>query len=298
MRRFLAPLVALVLTLALGGHQAGANPITWNYSPDGTSASLPGSATVQGNLGVTGNTTLQNLTVNGSANLPVASITCSSLPALTGPVTTSPGTSGCATSITGNAVTLGDLAQIAGGSLIGTPKGSSATPSAIAVTECNDTSYNGLTYWTGTFFGCDLPGQYPGTETNDNAAAQMMGEYIASSVGPTTVALTTSTVAEVTSVSLTAGDWNCWANESFSGPSASVTGLTGAINTSIALPTPPNGGAYFSIPAAFSDSSPTFPVGMIRESLASTTTIYLVVEAVFSAGTLDAGGSIACRRAR
>lgn len=300
MRRFLAALAAvLTLTLALGGRQAGANPITWNYSPDGTSASLPGSATVQGNLGVTGNTTLNNLTVTGSTNLPVASISCSSLPALTGPVTTNPTVTGCATSITANAVTLGDLAQIAGASLIGNAAGSSATPAAVPITACSAGSAAGLTYWSGTGFGCYAPGQYPGTVTNDNAAAGDVGEYISASNAPTAVAMSSGITATLASVSLTPGDWNCWGDESFSGGAGTFNTVIGAIvaGTTV-IPSPPGTGAYYDAPATITDASPTFVVGTTRVSIAANTTVYLLGSMTISSGTVDGGGFIACRRAR
>src|SRR5690349_16625741 len=50
-----------------------------------------------------------------------------------------------------------------------------------------------------------------GTATNDDAAAGKIGEYIESEVlSGSAVSLTTNTAANITSISLTAGDWDVW----------------------------------------------------------------------------------------
>jgi hypothetical protein len=52
-----------------------------------------------------------------------------------------------------------------------------------------------------------------GTTTNDNAPAGNNGEYVSSSVAKTTpVTLVSATPANLTSVSLSAGDWDCSAD--------------------------------------------------------------------------------------
>jgi hypothetical protein len=62
-------------------------------------------------------------------------------------------------------------------------------------------------------YGSGVPavGQIPGTATNDDAAAGKLGEIISSNiVVGSAVSLTTNTPANITSLSLTAGDWDVW----------------------------------------------------------------------------------------
>lgn len=139
----------------------------------------------------------------------------------------------------------------------------------------------------------------PGTTTNDNATAGNIGQIIESEVlSGAAVSLTTGTQTDITTISLTAGDWDAWATIAFlTGATTVVAASIGGINTvSATLPTPPGKGAYFAI----SGNTPgvLFPVGTRRLSLASTTTIYLVGYSVFSTSTQAAYGYLGARRVR
>jgi hypothetical protein len=144
---------------------------------------------------------------------------------------------------------------------------------------------------------------FPGTATNDSASAGQVGEIMESTVVTgSAVALTTATSANVTSISLTAGDWDVWGNVWFS--PAATTSITrdggGISTTSATMPTSPGAGARFlNIHAAVVPNN-VFgsTVGMTRVSLASTTTVYLVAEATFTVSTLGAYGYIGARRVR
>lgn len=142
-----------------------------------------------------------------------------------------------------------------------------------------------------------------GTGTNDNAAAGKVGEIIESTVlVGSAVALTTATPANVTSISLTAGDWDVWGNVWYS-PAAttSITIHQGAINTTSAtLPTAPGAGAFYKVIEAALVPNAIFgeSVGQRRISIASTTTVYLVAQATFTVDTLSAYGYIGARRVR
>ena len=143
-----------------------------------------------------------------------------------------------------------------------------------------------------------------GTTTNNNANAGSVGEYISSSVPDTTVSLTNNAPANITSVSLTSGDWQCSGNVSFlPANTTTVNDLVAWISTTSAtLPTPPNGGAYTQIQTTFATGTGTgvesITAGSIRESLSSTTTVYLSALAGFATSTMQAGGFIGCRRVR
>jgi len=135
-----------------------------------------------------------------------------------------------------------------------------------------------------------------GTTTNNNAQAGSVGEYITSSV-PSGVSLTNSTAANITSISLTAGDWDVWGSITFSGTSNVTTNLLSSINTttatSAAAPFVNNMALAYTTGASYTLIAPTQ-----RFSLAVTTTIFLVANQAFSAGTMAGGGYISARRRR
>jgi hypothetical protein len=179
---------------------------------------------------------------------------------------------------------LADL-QIGGASKLSVTKGGLATLAG------------GVVATTGTFSG-QLIGV--GTTTNDNAAAGQIGEYISSEILiASQVALTTSTAADITSISLTAGDWDVYGNVQFS--SAAGTVMTNsqmwANTVSATLPTVPNAGAWAAVTNSAASQSVNINMGR-RYSLAVTTTIYLSARSVFSVSTLAAYGFIGARRVR
>ncbi len=141
-----------------------------------------------------------------------------------------------------------------------------------------------------------------GTATNDNAAAGSVGEVISSTVlNAAAVALTSNVAANVTSISLTAGDWDVWGNVATKPAGGTTTaGAAGAINTvSATFPTYPGDGAVTDLPySAGAGQSITFSVGKMRLSLAVTTTVYLVAQSTFAVSTSAAYGFIGARRAR
>lgn len=145
------------------------------------------------------------------------------------------------------------------------------------------------------------PGQLPGTATNDNAAAGKVGEIIESTVlAGSAVSLTTNVQTTVTSISLTAGDWDVWGNIIYSAGGSTVTTLAiGAISTVAAtLPTAPAGGGYGLWIGSVTGIAPGVIAGKRRISIASTTTVYLIAYTNFTTSTLAAYGYIGARRAR
>jgi hypothetical protein len=151
-------------------------------------------------------------------------------------------------------------------------------------------------------FGGLSDGQLPGTNTNDNASAGNIGEYVSATVNNGSgVSLTNNTSANVTSISLTAGDWDVWGSVGFNaGSGTTVSLLAGWISTtSASFPAAPNGGAlYQREPISETNPGDILPVGLMRLSLSTTTTVYLGVEASFAVSTLKAYGFIGARRAR
>lgn len=146
-----------------------------------------------------------------------------------------------------------------------------------------------------------------GTTTNDSAASTIVGELITATVAAgSAVSLTTATGANVTSISLTAGDWDvsCQVEFVLSGATSTLH-QTGISATSATLPTQAGGSGIGTDPLATMPLPTTVLSGTlsqcvppVRVSLAATTTIYLVAQSVFSVGTETAYGTIRARRMR
>lgn len=146
-------------------------------------------------------------------------------------------------------------------------------------------------------------GQIPGTTTNGDATAGNVGEYISSTIlSGSAVSLVTGTAKNVTSISLTGGDWDVWGSIGFTANAATTaTEFSGGINTATnTLPTPPGNGAFarLGISVGAGGVEPVFPLGSVRVPLSSTTTIYLVAESAFAVNSMSAFGFIAARRRR
>lgn len=156
-----------------------------------------------------------------------------------------------------------------------------------------------------TAIGAAAVGQIPGTATNDNANAGNVGEYLESVVlSGSSVNLTTATTADVTSISLSVGDWDCDGTANIIGAATTITtdNIAWISNASATLPTPPNHGSYsrFTSGSGLSYTNETLglAVGLFRISLASPGTAYLSVRSSFTVSTAAAFGALRCRRIR
>jgi hypothetical protein len=142
-----------------------------------------------------------------------------------------------------------------------------------------------------------------GTSVNPiaNAAAGYVGEYITSTVlVGSAVSLTTATEANITSISLTAGDWDVEGCVVIAPAGGTSLGRIDAwtSSTSATLPTAPNNGGYAKLVTTFTASNQALSVGRQRFNLAATTTVYLSCYTAFSASTCTAYGFISARRVR
>jgi hypothetical protein len=142
-----------------------------------------------------------------------------------------------------------------------------------------------------------------GTTTNDSAAAGYVGEFISSSIplGSAVAAASTASV-NVTSISLTAGDWDVWGNVVSAPTGAVVTTFFQAWLSTVSAtpPTFPNSGAYAAAgPNNTASQILALPTGTMRLSLAATTTVYLSTNLIWTGGTgMAAYGFIGARRRR
>ncbi len=138
-----------------------------------------------------------------------------------------------------------------------------------------------------------------GVITNSNPTAGHVGEVISSAVAVGShVSLTTATAANITSISLTAGDWLVSGNANFDSSAATVTATTASIgSTSATLATDGTEG-YSNAQTTILSGTDTVTLPSKRISLSGTTTVYLVGQVTFSAGTANGFGSISAVRIR
>jgi hypothetical protein len=150
-----------------------------------------------------------------------------------------------------------------------------------------------------------VPGQIIGTPTNDNAAAGNVGEYISSSIpSGSAVALSNGISSNITSIPLTAGDWDVSASPYLTGGATTIlTNLNSSISTASATLQGSPGQfsqSYYANTTPFSalGSISAIGFGPWRVSLSTPTTIFLVANAIFTVSTLSAYGIIRARRVR
>ncbi|MGH7040481.1 MAG: hypothetical protein ACREE1_20370 [Stellaceae bacterium] len=154
--------------------------------------------------------------------------------------------------------------------------------------------------WTG-------PGQIVGTATDDAASVGNIGEYVSSTVAETGgVSLTNGVAINITSISLSPGDWDVWGKitvDQGSGNDGNLVNLAGTISDisenivdysqgvlGTCLDSSTKSGAMRAV----------FNLSTTRFSLNATTTIYLVARANYANISLPGTGfgTIAARRAR
>lgn len=179
-----------------------------------------------------------------------------------------------------------------------------ASPTFTGTTTIPTLVATGATVTTLTATGAITPSQtvgIVGTTTNNSANAGAVGEFINSTVVVgSAITLTSATPANVTSISLTAGDWDVFGGVWFTVGAGGATALHAGINsTSATLPPDPGAGSRASTVAAFgAGTQQVSSLAPARYSLAGTTTIYLVAAQNFPSGAAQAWGDISARRVR
>lgn len=142
-----------------------------------------------------------------------------------------------------------------------------------------------------------------GTNTNDDAATGYVGELITSSVASgSAVSLSTGTAADVTSITLTAGDWDVWGDIQFlSAATTTITSGSASISTTSATGDFTAGYfGNFNYPSGtvLGVSNTTAKAGVRRMTVSSNTTVYLVAFQTFGTSTLKGWGFLGARRRR
>ncbi len=135
-----------------------------------------------------------------------------------------------------------------------------------------------------------------GVTDASNAAAGQVGEFISSNItsGSPVTGFVNATAKNITSIDLTAGDWD-------------VTGVVAAVsNTSLTLirgaaslvsDTLPDNSLTVNSDVSFGFAEGAYSIPTLRVNVSVTTTVYLVLTPVFT-GTCSGYGNIQARRRR
>lgn len=138
-----------------------------------------------------------------------------------------------------------------------------------------------------------------GTQTNDSASAGDIGEYI-SSINASATTGSTGVWKDITSITLTAGDWDIGGGLTVGNSGATLTRLytcigtvsgddqTGAVSSE----------SLFEIDLPTTTRDTSFAYSNYRRSISSTTTYYLKFRGTYTVSDIDAAGSIWARRVR
>jgi len=139
-----------------------------------------------------------------------------------------------------------------------------------------------------------------GTTTNDNAVPRVVGEYISSYISTPTNFPATTVIGDLTSITLTAGDWDISlimdVTGNATGTEAGCWISTTSGNSSTGQNVGDNTATTPTLSTAAADASLVVPSW--RASISSTTTYYFKYQAVYSIGTPQARGRISARRVR
>lgn len=146
-------------------------------------------------------------------------------------------------------------------------------------------------------------GGVPGTGTNDNAVAGQVGELMTArqAGGGSALSMSNGAGLNVTSLSLTAGDWDVSGVVAFIPQSTTIRGrcIAGISTASTTIPTNTDDRGQLTLNTADSTGNDfTVAAPVQRISIAATTTVYLVGYSDFSSGTMKAYGTIRARRVR
>lgn len=172
------------------------------------------------------------------------------------------------------------------------------------VQTINSTNITSTVQYIAPSFAPNTTSGIIGTTTNDSAAAGSVGEFVTSNISSgAPVAITSGGVGEsLTSISLTAGDWDVFGVVVFGGAAGTnFTQMYAQISS---------GSAAFG--DASSQISQQYPAGMVpgvnntigmalpttRISIASTTSIFCTVQATFTVSTAYVIGRLSARRVR
>jgi hypothetical protein len=175
-----------------------------------------------------------------------------------------------------------------------TGAGAQSTPVTLATVNSNVGTFQGLTV-NGKGLVTAATVGYAGVTDGSSAAAGKVGEYMVSTVlSASAISLTNSTAFDLTTLSLTAGDWDVSGVVSFNQNAATLTSANVWINTVSATQPDVALRGQFNAAVAILNLNP--PITRINTS--SPVTAYLSGLALFSGAGTTACGQIRARRVR
>ena len=209
-----------------------------------------------------------------------------------------------ATNLTGTAtgLTAGTASAVAVGGITGLGTGVATALAANVTGSGSIVLANAPTFVTGTVTAPSITFSSTsgviGTTTNNNAAAGSVGEFVSSQIlFASATSLSNNTPKNITSISLTAGDWDVYANVYFNPSTTNVSSCIAAINTTSAT-LPDNSLLSQNGIGGASEGALGLVVLPQRISIGSTTTVYVIGQASFATGSCTACGGIYARRVR
>lgn len=219
---------------------------------------------------------------------------------------------GVATAPAWGGIGVNGIAAIAANTVLANATASSASPTAFTMPSCS-TSASALNWTSGTGFTCNtavnaaqLGGQtftsptittptINGVTNASAAAAGSIGEVIANTPASTACPATGAS-ANLTSISLTAGDWYVYGSVAYlAGASTTLSNLVGgASTTSVTLPGAP---FYAQVNATLTaNSNNVFAIPTQIINVSTTTTLYLVGQVTYASGTCNYVASLQAMR--
>lgn len=156
---------------------------------------------------------------------------------------------------------------------------------------------------TDSSVGCSAArGQLPGETTTGSASAGNVGEYIESVIpSGSAVAITSATSKTITSIPLTAGDWDVAANVTvLPAATTSTTTAFGGVSTTTNTLDSSNGRevSWLGPATVAAGNFWALAIQPVRFSVSGPTTIFLVANSTFTVSTSAAFGIIRARRVR
>lgn len=211
-------------------------------------------------------------------------------------------------------VTIPTGASISGYALLASPTftGTVVIPTVtVSAGTINNTSVGATTASTGRFTTLQATNTITpsttagivGTTLADNATAGSIGEFIQSTIASGAAVSVSSAVAtNITSISLTAGDWDVWGVvATLPAGTTTTASSSAAVSTTTAIVPPISATAtgVTNFPVAVAGGVVTImQCGMTRVNVSTTTSVFLVIQTTFAVSTMQAFGSIQARRRR
>lgn len=154
----------------------------------------------------------------------------------------------------------------------------------------------GLYSATGTTISGGTLQNVLGVATNSSSAAGYVGEFVTSHIAnASAVSISSMTATDMTTLSLTAGDWDVWGNIAFINGNVASNSFAWISTTSATIPESSLRGGYNDATNTISpDTSVQAP--MVRISISGTTTVYISGYINIASGSWAMAGTLSARR--